>query len=90
MTLTDELKILYGKIKGSQTQNNLNRQAAKIYALSSKVLDKYEYLTGNDLGYKPGVVKQTNFEYSQSGKVFNKGLVEKDKKRSTFKKVKKC
>ena len=80
MTLTDELKILYDKIKASQTQNNLNRE----------VLDKYEYLTGNDLGYKPGVVKQTNFEYSQSGKVFNKGLDEKDKKRSTFKKVKKC
>ena len=53
-------------------------------------MDKYQYLTGNDLGYKPGVVKQTNFEYSQSGKVFNKGLDEKDKKRSTFKKVKKC
>ena len=33
-------------------------------------MDKYEYLTGEDLGHKPGVVEQAKFEYSPLGKVF--------------------
>ena len=74
MTLTDELKILDDKIKANQAQYNLDREAAKICALLSKELDKYEYLTGEDLGYKPGVIEQAKFEYSPLGKVFNKGL----------------
>ena len=49
MTLTDELKILDDKIKANQAQYNLGREAAKISALSYKELDKYEYLTGEDL-----------------------------------------
>ena len=48
MTLTDELKILNDKIKANQAQYDLDREAAKISALSSKELDKYEYLTGED------------------------------------------
>ena len=43
MKLTDELKILHGKIKVNQAQYNFSREAAKILALSSKNLDKYEY-----------------------------------------------
>ena len=53
MTLSDELKIRDDKIKANQAQYDLDRQAAKISALSSKELDKYEYLTGGDLEYKP-------------------------------------
>ena len=50
MTLTDELKILDDKIKANQAQYDLGREAAKIAALSSKdLLEKYEYLTGEDL-----------------------------------------
>ena len=48
MKLTDELKILDDKIKANQVHWDLNREAAKISALSSKNLDKYEYLTGDD------------------------------------------
>ena len=48
MKLTDELKILDDKIKANQVHCDLNREAAKISALSSKNLDKYEYLTGDD------------------------------------------
>ena len=51
MTLTNELKILDNKIKANQAQYDLDREAAKISALSSKELDKYKYLTGEDLGY---------------------------------------
>ena len=45
-----------------------------ISALSSVNLDKYEYLTGEDLGLKPSTVEQAKFEYSPLGKIFNKGL----------------
>ena len=81
MTLTDELKILDDKIKANQAQYDLDREAAKISTLSSGELEKYEYLTGEDLGYKPGLVEKAKFEYSPLGKVFNKGLDEKDKKK---------
>ena len=54
MTLTDELKILDGKIKENQPQYNLDREADKMSAL-----DEYEYFTGEDLGYKPGVIRQS-------------------------------
>ena len=42
MTLTDELKILDDKIKSNQAQYDLDREAAKIFALSSKELGKHE------------------------------------------------
>ena len=45
-------------------------------------MDKYEYLTGEDLGLKPSTVEQAKFEYSPLGKVFTKGLEkDEDKKR---------
>ena len=60
MALTDELKILDDKIKASQAQYDLYREAAKLSALSSKELNKYEYLTVENLGYKPGVLNKIN------------------------------
>ena len=44
-------------------------------------LRKCEYLTGEDLGYGPSVLQQTKFDYSSLGKVFNKGLDDKDDKK---------
>ena len=73
MAVTDELKILGDKIKANQAQYNLDWEAAKISALSSKELDKYGYLTGEDLGYKP-VVEKVKFEYSPLGEALSKGL----------------
>ena len=40
MTLTDKLKILDNKIKVNQTQYDVDREAAKLSALSSKEMDK--------------------------------------------------
>ena len=54
----------------------MDRLAAKISSLSSNKLDKYVYLTGEDLGLKPSTVEQTRFEYSPLGKIFDKGLEE--------------
>ena len=57
------------------------RQAAKISALSSGELEKYEYLTGGNLGYKPDVVQKAKFQYSPLGKVFKKRLDRSEKKK---------
>ena len=57
----------------------MERQAAKISALPSKELEKYEYLTGEDLGYKPDVTQRAKFECSPLGEAFNK-VFKKDNK----------
>ena len=88
MTVIDQIKILNRKIKQNEAQYDLDREAAKISALSSKNLDKYEYLTGEDLGLKPSTVEKAKFEYSPLGKIFNKGLSEDGKKEGLLKKLK--
>ena len=88
MTLTGQVKILDDKIKANQAQYDLDREAAKISALSSGELEKYEYLAGEDLGHKPDVIQKAKFEYSPLGKVFNKGLDESDKKEGLLKRLK--
>ena len=55
--------------------------------MSSNNLNKYELLTGEDLGLKPSTVEQPKFEYSPLGKIFNKGLSEDDKKEGLFKRL---
>ena len=45
-------------------------------------------MIGEDLGYKPKVVKQAKFEYSPLGQVFNKGLEKEDKKEGLLRKLK--
>ena len=88
MTVTDQINILNRKVLKNEAQYDLNRKAAKMSALSSNNLDKYEYLTGEDLGLKPSTVEQAKFEYSPLGKIFNKGLSEDDKKEGLFKRLK--
>ena len=78
MTVTDQLKIIDNKIKVNEVQYDLDKLAAEISALSFGELRKYEYLTGEDLGYKPSVLERTKFDYSPLGEVFNKGLDDKD------------
>ena len=80
MTVTDQIKILNRKAKQNESQYGLDRKGAEISALSSKNLDKYELLTGEDLDLKPSIVTQAKFEYSPLGKLFNKRLSEHDKK----------
>ena len=72
----------------NEAQYHLDRKAAKISALSSNDLDKYEYLSGEDLGLKPKTMEQAKFEYSPLGKIFNKRLSEDDKKERLFKRLK--
>ena len=88
MIVTNQIEILYEKSKQNEAQYDLGRKAAKISALSSKTSDKYEYLTGEDLNYKPSTVEQAKFDYSPLGKFFNKGLKEEDKKEGLLKRLK--
>ena len=72
MTVKEQLKILDNKIRQSKVDYHLYRRNAKFSALSSGDLDKCEYLTGKDLGYKPDPIEKARFEYSPLGQAFNK------------------
>ena len=87
MTITDQIKILDKKILQNEAQYDLDRKAAKISALSSNNLDKYEYLTGEDLDLKPNTIEQARFEFSPLSKTFNKGLDKDDQKEGLFKRL---
>ena len=66
--------IIDDKIKDEKLQYDINREAAKISALSSGKIDKYEYLTGEDM-LRPDqrrVIEQPEFAYSPLGKAFEK------------------
>ena len=78
MTKKEQLKVLNNKINTNRADFNLNRQTAKISALATGDLDKYEYLTGEETNYRSNPVEQKRFEYSPLGQVFNKGLIGKD------------
>ena len=88
MTITDQIKMLNKNVKQNEAQCDLDKKAGKISALSSNNLDKYEYLTGEDLVLKPNIIEQANSEYSPLGKIFNNGLSEDDKNKGLFKRLK--
>ena len=74
MTINEQIKILDDKIGSNEGQYDLDRQNAQISTLSSGELDKYQYVSGEDLRYKRDVVQKPKFEYSPFGQVFNRGL----------------
>ena len=74
MTRKEQNKILDDKIKANNAQYDLDRMNAEISAYSSGDLDKYEFLTKQDLKYKPDALERAKFTYSPLGKVFNDGL----------------
>ena len=64
------------KIGDEKLQYDINREAAKISALSSGKINKYEYLTGEEM-LPPGpkrVIEQAKFTYSPLGKTFEKQI----------------
>ena len=62
------------KIKGEKLQHDVRREAAKISTLSSGKIDKYEYLTGEEiLSFNQKQIKeQAKFTYSPLEKAFEK------------------
>ena len=67
MTIEDQ-------IKDEKLQYDINREAAKISALSSGKLDKYEYLTGEEIlpSNQQQIIQQAKFNYSPLGKALEK------------------
>ena len=67
MTIEDQ-------IKDKKLQYDINREAAKISALSSGKLDKYEYLTGEEILplNQEQIIQQAKFNYSPLGKAIEK------------------
>ena len=62
------------QIKDEKLQYDINREAAKISALSSGKIDKYEYLTGEEIlpSNQQQIIEQAKFAYSPLGNVFEK------------------
>ena len=59
------------KIRDEKLQYDINREAAKISALSSGKIDKYEYLTGEEIlpSNQRQTIEEMNFVYSPLRKV---------------------
>ena len=69
MTINDQ-------IRDEKLQYDINREAAKISALSSGKIHKYEYLTGEDIlpSNQQQIIEQARFNHSPSGKAFEKQI----------------
>ena len=69
MTINDQ-------IRHEKLRYDINREAAKISALSSGNIDKYEYLTGEDIlaSNQQQLIEQARFTYSPVGKAFEKQI----------------
>ena len=69
MTINDQ-------IKDEKLQYDINREAAKISALSSGKLHKYQYLTGEDVlpSNQQQIIEQAKLIYSPLGKAFEKQI----------------
>ena len=67
MTIEDQ-------IEDEKLQYNINREAAKISALSSGKIDKDEYLTGEEIlpSNQRQIIEQAKFTYSPLGEAFEK------------------
>ena len=62
------------KIKNEKLKYDINREAAKISALSSGKIDKYEYLTGEEIlpPNQQQIIEQAKFTYSPLEKLLKK------------------
>ena len=69
MTIDDQ-------IRDEKLQYDINREAAKISALSSGKIHKHEYLTGEDIlpSNQQQIIEQVKFIYSPLGKAFEKQI----------------
>ena len=69
MTINDQIR--YEKL-----QYDINRQTSKISALSSGNIQKYEYLTGEDIvpSNQQQTIEQAKFTYSPLRKAFQKQI----------------
>ena len=69
MTINDQ-------IKNEKLQYDINREAAKISALSSAKIHTFEYLTGKEIlpSNQQQIIEQDKFTYSSLAKAFEKQI----------------
>ena len=74
MTIEDQ-------IRDEKLQYGINREAAKISALSSGKIDKYEYPTGEEIlpSNQQQIIEQAKFTYSPLGKLLKNKQKNKSK-----------
>ena len=62
------------KIRNEKLKYDINREVAKISALLSGKIDKYECLTGEEIlpSNQRKIIEQAKFPYSPLGKAFEK------------------
>ena len=67
---------LENQIRDEKLQYDINREAAKISALSSGKTAKHEYLTGEEIlpSNQQQIIEQAKFTYSPLGKAFKKQI----------------
>ena len=63
-------------IRDEKLRYDVNREAAKISALSLGKIHKYEYLTGEEIlpSNQQQIIEQAKFTYSPLGKAFEKQI----------------
>ena len=73
--MTEIMAINY-QIRDEKIQYDINREAAKISALSSGEILKFEYLTGEDIltSNQQQIIKEAKFTYSPLGKASEKQI----------------
>ena len=66
------------QIRDEKLQYDINRKAAKISALPSGKIHKYEYLSGKDIlpSNQQQIIEQSRFTHSRLGKAFEKQVQE--------------
>ena len=64
------------KVSNEKLQYDINREAEKISALSSGKIDRYEYLTGEEIltPDQKRTIEQAKITYSPFGKAFEKQI----------------
>ena len=85
MTINDQ-------IENEKLQYDINREAAKISALSSCKIDQYQYLTDEEIlpSNQKQIIEQAKFTYSPWGKAFKnkqKQLKIKEKNKLIFERL---
>ena len=68
--------IIDDQIRDEKLQYDINREAAKISALSSGKVDKYEYFTGKGIlpSNQQQIIEQAKLTLSPLGKAFEKQI----------------
>ena len=71
-----EIMAINYQIRDEKIQYDINREAAKISALSSGEILKFEYLTGEDIltSNQQQIIKEAKFTYSPLGKASEKQI----------------